>query len=118
MFFQDGLLNQLGVIGPCTGSPLRAFENELGAQAPIGFWDPLGFFADGTVVSFLKSVLNPWFQFMWGGLPCPLKWTGRRRATIKAQPSATLRLHPVERVYKIVILSNLVLIVYVASLPG
>jgi len=24
-------------------SPLRAFENELGAQAPVDCWDPVGF---------------------------------------------------------------------------
>merc|ERR1712222_119904 len=37
-----------------TGSPLRAFENELGVQAPAGFWDPLGFTADGNVASFKR----------------------------------------------------------------
>ena len=26
-----------------TSTALNAFENELGAQAPLGFWDPLGF---------------------------------------------------------------------------
>ena len=26
-----------------TDSPLRAFENELGVQPPVGFWDPVGF---------------------------------------------------------------------------
>uniref|UniRef100_A0A7S0BXI9 Uncharacterized protein n=1 Tax=Proboscia inermis TaxID=420281 RepID=A0A7S0BXI9_9STRA len=26
-----------------TGTQISAFENELGAQAPLGFWDPLGF---------------------------------------------------------------------------
>ena len=30
-----------------TDSPLRAFEGELGVQAPVGFWDPLGLSADG-----------------------------------------------------------------------
>ena len=25
---------------------LRAFENELGVQAPLGFWDPAGLSAD------------------------------------------------------------------------
>ena len=25
-----------------TASPLRAFENELGVQDPVGFWDPAG----------------------------------------------------------------------------
>merc|ERR1719162_1484291 len=33
---------------------LAAFENELGVQAPIGFWDPLGFTADGNVASFKR----------------------------------------------------------------
>merc|ERR1712048_1017131 len=37
-----------------TASPLRAFESELGAQAPLGFWDPLGFTADGDVASFKR----------------------------------------------------------------
>ena len=29
-------------------SPLRTFENELGAQAPVGVCDPSGFTADGN----------------------------------------------------------------------
>merc|ERR1712048_595050 len=37
-----------------TGSPLRAFESELGVQEPVGFWDPLGFTADGDVASFKR----------------------------------------------------------------
>jgi len=32
VFLQDG-----------PASPLRAFENELGAKAPVGFWDPIRF---------------------------------------------------------------------------
>ena len=36
----------------CTDSPLRAFENELGVQDPVGFRDPLGFTKDGDVSSF------------------------------------------------------------------
>ncbi|CAE7025532.1 FCPB, partial [Symbiodinium sp. CCMP2456] len=28
---------------------LRAFESELGVQAPVGFWDPLGLARDGDV---------------------------------------------------------------------
>merc|ERR1711937_457250 len=36
------------------GSPLRAFESELGVQEPVGFWDPLGFTADGDVASFKR----------------------------------------------------------------
>ena len=43
MFFQDGLTGSAwGDWALYTGSPLRAFENELGVQAPVGFWDPLG----------------------------------------------------------------------------
>merc|ERR1711937_6393 len=36
------------------GSPMRAFESELGVQDPVGFWDPLGFSADGDVASFKR----------------------------------------------------------------
>ena len=34
-----------------TASPLRAFESELGVQAPTGFWDPLGLSKDGDVAA-------------------------------------------------------------------
>merc|ERR1719215_488632 len=55
MFFQDGLTGSAwGDWALYTGSPLRAFENELGVQAPAGFWDPLGFCADGNVASFKR----------------------------------------------------------------
>jgi len=33
---------------------LRAFENELGVQDPVGFWDPAGFTADGNVENFQR----------------------------------------------------------------
>ena len=33
---------------------LTAFENELGVQAPVGFWDPAGFTADGSVENFKR----------------------------------------------------------------
>merc|ERR1711881_151769 len=55
MFFQDGLTGSAwGDWALYTGAPLRAFENELGVQAPAGFWDPLGFTADGNVASFKR----------------------------------------------------------------
>merc|ERR1712127_173468 len=55
MFFQDGLTGSAwGDWALYTGSPLRAFENELGVQAPVGYWDPLGFTADGNVASFKR----------------------------------------------------------------
>ncbi|CAE7756955.1 FCPA, partial [Symbiodinium necroappetens] len=37
-----------------TASPLRAFENELGAQAPVGFFDPFGLTKDGDVEAFKR----------------------------------------------------------------
>merc|ERR1712071_44920 len=53
MFFQDGLTGSAwGDWALYTGSPLRAFENELGVQAPVGFWDPAGLAADGNVENF------------------------------------------------------------------
>ena len=33
---------------------LTAFENELGVQAPVGFWDPVGFTSDGDVATFKR----------------------------------------------------------------
>ena len=35
-----------------TSSALKAFENELGAQPPLGFFDPLGIVADGDQEKF------------------------------------------------------------------
>merc|ERR1712150_48521 len=37
-----------------TDSPLRAFESELGVQAPVGFWDPAGLAADGNADNFRR----------------------------------------------------------------
>ncbi|CAK9098032.1 unnamed protein product, partial [Durusdinium trenchii] len=55
MFFQDGLTGSAwGDWANYTASPLRAFENELGVQAPVGFWDPAGFTADGSVEDFQR----------------------------------------------------------------
>merc|ERR1719440_87714 len=55
MFFQDGLTGSAwGDWALYTGSPLRAFESELGVQAPVGFWDPAGFTADGSVENFAR----------------------------------------------------------------
>merc|ERR1711975_125706 len=55
MFFQDGLTGcAWGDWSLYTASPLRAFESELGVQEPVGFWDPLGFTADGDVASFKR----------------------------------------------------------------
>merc|ERR1712129_502764 len=55
MFFQDGLTGSAwGDWANYTGSPLRAFESELGVQAPGGFWDPLGLAADGDSDNFKR----------------------------------------------------------------
>jgi len=56
MFFQNGTT---GTTGPemwlgraPTPGGSWAFENELGVQSPVGFWDPVGFTADGDVEAF------------------------------------------------------------------
>merc|ERR1712176_1683740 len=55
MFFQDGLTGSAwGDWANYTNSPLRAFENELGVQAPVGFWDPAGFAKDGDATTFRR----------------------------------------------------------------
>ena len=51
MFFQDGLTGSAwGDWANYTESPLRAFENELGVQPPLGFWDPAGLSSDAWIV--------------------------------------------------------------------
>merc|ERR1719352_768852 len=55
MFYQDGLTGTAwGDWSTYTDSPLRAFEGELGVQAPVGFWDPLGLAADGDAATFRR----------------------------------------------------------------
>merc|ERR1712064_46085 len=55
MFFQDGLTGSAwGDWSLYTDSPLRAFENELGVQPPVGFWDPLGLSSDGDAEVFRR----------------------------------------------------------------
>merc|ERR1712213_206125 len=55
MFFQDGLTGSAwGDWADYASSPLRAFENELGVQAPVGYFDPLGFAKDGDVETFKR----------------------------------------------------------------
>merc|ERR1712019_327384 len=55
MFFQDGLTGSAwGDWSNYTDSPLRAFESELGVQAPVGFFDPLGMTKDGDVEAFKR----------------------------------------------------------------
>jgi hypothetical protein len=55
MFFQDGLTGSAyGDWALYTDSPLRAFENELGVQPPVGFWDPMGLSKDGDVDVFKR----------------------------------------------------------------
>merc|ERR1719436_711185 len=55
MFYQDGLTGSAwGDWSLYTDSPLRAFESELGVQAPVGFWDPLGLAKDGDAGAFRR----------------------------------------------------------------
>merc|ERR1719243_503556 len=55
MFFQDGLTGSAwGDWALYDASPLRAFEEELGVQPPVGFWDPLGLSSNGDQGSFLR----------------------------------------------------------------
>eukprot|EP00933_Yihiella_yeosuensis_P011982 TRINITY_DN11994_c0_g3_i2.p1 TRINITY_DN11994_c0_g3~~TRINITY_DN11994_c0_g3_i2.p1 ORF type:complete len:325 (-),score=97.73 TRINITY_DN11994_c0_g3_i2:115-1041(-) len=55
MFFQDGLTGSAwGSWANYVDSPLRAFEDELGVQPPVGFWDPVGYTRDGNVETFKR----------------------------------------------------------------
>merc|ERR1712186_195101 len=55
IFFQDGLTGSAwGDWSLYTDSPLRAFEGEMGVQAPLGFWDPLGLSSDGDAAVFAR----------------------------------------------------------------
>jgi hypothetical protein len=55
MFFQDGLTGSAwGDWELYTASPLRAFESELGVQAPVGYWDPAGLSKDGDSEAFKR----------------------------------------------------------------
>jgi len=55
MWFQDGLTGSAwGDWANYTDSPLRAFEGELGVQAPLGYWDPLGLSSDGDMDTFKR----------------------------------------------------------------
>merc|ERR1712137_1186394 len=55
MFYQDGLTGSAwGDWELYTDSPLRAFESELGVQAPVGFWDPIGYSKDGDADAFRR----------------------------------------------------------------
>ncbi|CAL1148385.1 unnamed protein product [Cladocopium goreaui] len=52
-----GMISQnafFGTTGPDMWLPSSAFEGELGVQAPVGFWDPLGLSADGDVDTFKR----------------------------------------------------------------
>merc|ERR1719162_2935327 len=55
LFFQDGLTGSAwGDWVNYTYSPLRAFESELGVQAPFGYWDPAGLSRDGDTEAFKR----------------------------------------------------------------
>ena len=53
MFLQEGFVGSAwGACALYTASPLRAFGNELGGLAPVGFCDPAGFTAVGNYENF------------------------------------------------------------------
>jgi len=55
MLFQDGVTGSAwGGLALNTASAWRAFESELGVQPPVGFWDPVGFTADGNADVFAR----------------------------------------------------------------
>lgn len=51
MLVQNGTF---GTTGPQMWLPASAFETELGAQAPFGFWDPAGLVREGDAALFYK----------------------------------------------------------------
>merc|ERR1719399_1855249 len=52
MLFQNGTVGNTGPEMWFGGG--SAFENELGVQAPVGFWDPAGFTSDGNENEFFR----------------------------------------------------------------
>merc|ERR1711897_30317 len=84
MFFQDGLTGSAwGDWALYTGSPLRAFESEIGVQAPLGYWDPLGLSSDGDVATFTRrrvTEIKHGRVSMWAAMgyiaPEYFKWPG------------------------------------------
>ena len=55
MLFQDELTESAwGDRVLYTALTLRAFEGELGVQEPVGFWDPAGVTADGSIANFKR----------------------------------------------------------------
>merc|ERR1740121_149833 len=84
MFYQDGLTGSAwGDWDLYTDSPLRAFESEIGVQAPVGYWDPLGLSSDGDVATFKRrrtTELKHGRVSMWATMgyiaPEYFKWPG------------------------------------------
>merc|ERR1712127_444073 len=84
MFFQDGCTGSAwGDWSLYTESPLRAFESEIGVQAPVGYWDPLGLSSDGDVATFTRrrtTELKHGRVSMWAAMgyiaPEYFKWPG------------------------------------------
>ena len=82
VFFQDGLTdNAWGDRADYTAPP-RAFESELGLRAPVGFLDPAGFTADGSVENFQRRRQ----MVLQHGRPGPL----RRSAPVAAASEASV----------------------------
>merc|ERR1719436_1977550 len=45
---------RMKVVASPKRTALRAFESELGVQAPVGYWDPLGLAKDGDMEAFKR----------------------------------------------------------------
>ena len=103
MFFQDGLTGSAwGDWSLYTASPLRAFESEFGVQAPVGFWDPAGFIADGSVET---SIAAARLRSCMVGFPCSPPWgTSHLRSSSKfpgfLSPNAGLKFADVPKIWQ------------------
>ena len=85
MFFQNGLTGSAwGDWALCTASPLRAFEQELGVQAPAGLWDPLGYTNAGNVDAFSAAARQ---RFSMAVCPCVRPWVTVSLSTSNGQAS-------------------------------
>jgi hypothetical protein len=89
MIFQNGTF---GTTGPEMWLPGSAFENELGVQPPLGYWDPLGYSADGDADVFYRrrcTEIKHGRVAMWAAMgyiaPEFFRWPGMCSLTLKQE---------------------------------